>query len=111
MKKILPLGSVVRLNDMSFLIAGYRPMERKESVVMGYILIPWPWGFLNRKKIWICPVSEIEEIVAEGYQNKAGDIFLEKIDRIERKGKDTNYREFVKLINAFKENVDNREAT
>ena len=99
-RKVLPIGSVFRLGGKQFVAVGYRPVEKDGA----YILFPWPLGFLNRQSVYLCPVSEAGEALAEGYQSEAGDRFLRKMEEIEEKGKEADYGELMRFMKAVKEN-------
>lgn len=103
-RKVLPIGSVFRLGGKQFVAVGYRPVEKDGAVALAYILFPWPLGFLNRQSVYLCPVSEASEALAEGYQSEAGDRFLRKMEEIEEKGKEADYGELMRFMKAVKEN-------
>lgn len=108
-RKVLPIGSVLRLGGKQFVAVGYRPVEKDGTVALAYILFPWPLGFLNGQSVYLYPVSEAAEVLAEGYQSKDGNRFLKKMEDIDEKGKDVDYGELMRFMKAVKENLTNWE--
>ena len=69
-RQIVPTGSVVCVGDTKFLVAGYRTVETDGKNAPAYVLLPWPYGDLNRKSVFICPLSGITGLQGEGYRGE-----------------------------------------
>lgn len=68
MMKLLAIGSVIRLNEELFVIAGYQEVrvEDSERKHLYYILIRYPLGFVNPDQIYAYSVEKSFEIVFTG---------------------------------------------
>lgn len=99
---MLPLGSVIKIKERKYVIAGYRPMEKDGAVAVGYLLLPYPLGYLNKNGLFLCPAAQVEEVLFEGYQNERAGRFLESVQKLETEGKSADYGEFVGFMNAVK---------
>lgn len=107
--KILPLGSVIGIQKKKFIISGYRPIENSGNVAAGYMILPYPLGYINQNSIFICPVSSVEEVFFEGYQNERSERFLTYIEGIETEGVHADYAGFLEFLKLAREKVIGQE--
>ena len=70
MKKILPIGTVIKLKNRNAMICGYDYRNVNDKLLMHYILIPHPEGYTKASDIRIIPAAGIE-VVGMGYQTDA----------------------------------------
>lgn len=71
MKKILMIGSIVKINtsDDKFMISGYS--EATDLDEKGkYLVIHYPDGLTYNQRIILIGNEDIEEVLYEGYRNK-----------------------------------------
>lgn len=65
--KLLPLGTVLKINNHKVFIIGYTSTEKDGKSVLGYFVVPYPLGFINIDKVFFIPYREDYEVLAEGY--------------------------------------------
>lgn len=89
--KYLPIGTVVKLNDVDkfAIIAGYFPSgEAKEGYVWDYSAFPYPEGMIDNDKVLQFDKQAIEKIIVMGYQDEIQISFInvlsEKADEIKK---------------------------
>lgn len=65
--KLLPLGTIIKVNEIKVCIIGYTSVQKEEASVVGYFVVPYPLGFVNIDKVLFIPAGMDFEIIAEGY--------------------------------------------
>ena len=65
--KLLSLGTIIKVNEIKVCIIGYTSVEKEGTSVMGYLVVPYPLGFVNIDNVFFIPIHMDFEIVAEGY--------------------------------------------
>lgn len=70
MKKILPIGSVIKLKDRKAMIAGYDYCAIKEKLTLCYLLLPYPEGYTEVTDVRIIRAEGVE-VEKTGYQSDA----------------------------------------
>lgn len=71
---------------------------------MGYVVVPYPLGFVDAGSISLVPASSVQEVVAEGLASEAGDAHLEQLQELARAGEGIPYDEYeasVRLLRDF----------
>lgn len=76
MKKILPIGTVIKLKNRNAMICGYDYRNANDKLLMYYVLLPHPEGYTQASDIRVIPAAGIEA-VGMGYQSDAH-ILLER---------------------------------
>ena len=68
MKKLLPIGTIVKINDIdnNIIIIGFRGIDDRREV-FDYIGLLHPQGFVDRKKVYLFNSSMIKNIIYNGY--------------------------------------------
>lgn len=83
MKKILPIGSIVKVKQESeflIMISGYYPVT-EDGELYDYFGVLYPSGILSEQSIIMLYEKDIEEILFEGFQDDVGKMvvsFLEE---------------------------------
>lgn len=73
--KLLPIGSIIKVNGHKVCIIGYGSENKEENSVCGYFVTLYPIGFTSIDKVLFVPHYEKFEVVTEGYKTTS----LEKI--------------------------------
>ena len=87
LKDLLPVGSVVLLNDAikKIVIMGIMPikkLETGEAKMYDYVGVPYPEGFIGDQSILLFMHDQIQEVFFEGYKNDERDFLIESIQNI-----------------------------
>lgn len=108
--KLLPLGSVIKVNNHKVCIIGYGSDDKEEKSVCGYLVTVYPIGFTDIDKVLFVPHYTEFEIVAEGYKTelseKVLDTFAKGFEMLEK----VSDVELSKLDVAVKKIMANEEA-
>ena len=70
MKELLPVGSIVKLNDIlkgELMVMGYD--KEYEGEIFDYIGVLYPGGFVNEGSCFVFNQETISEVVYTGYKN------------------------------------------
>ena len=92
--ELLPIGSVVLLNDArkKILIIGLMPIKHLESgedIGYDYIGVPYPEGYIGQESAMVFNHENIAEISFEGYSNEEREKMIEVIQRLVDKTEET----------------------
>lgn len=86
-KETLPIGSVVRLSGATALamIAGYLPTgSAREGYVWDYCGFRYPIGYEEADIVYQFDASQIEEVIALGYQDTEAFAFSEHLINVRK---------------------------
>ena len=103
---LVPIGSVVLIDERRFVVMGHRMTRDGEGVAAGYVLVPYPLGFADTSSLAVVPASRVDEVVAEGFSNEAGTAHLEELDGLAHALAEIPYSEYesgVQLLREFAE--------
>ena len=108
--KLLPLGTVIRVNEHNVCIIGYGSGKNEKITASGYLVVSYPLGFTNAEKIFFIPHDYDFTIISEGYKTEASgiavDIFgigLEKLQNASEEDLEKLNDAFTKMRAAKKE--------
>ena len=68
--KLLPLGTVIRVNEHNVCIIGYGSGKNEKITASGYLVVSYPLGFTNAEKIFFIPHDYDFTIISEGYKTE-----------------------------------------
>lgn len=68
--KLLPIGSVIRIQEHKLCIIGYTSMSKEDKTCCGYYAVPYPVGYINVEKTLFIPLTTNFEVLAYGYQTE-----------------------------------------
>lgn len=77
--KLLPLGSVIRVNNHKVCIIGYGSADKEERSVCGYFVTLYPLGFTGIDKVFFVPWDTAFEVIAEGYKTVPSEKILDTL--------------------------------
>lgn len=104
MARLASIGSVVRVGDRRYVVAGHRMTRSGFDVGMGYVLVPYPLGFTDANSISLVPVDAVHQIVTEGFANKAGIAHLAQLEELAQASEGISYEDYeasVRLLHYF----------
>ncbi len=77
------------------MVCGYNPYEREDgSVGFGYVLVPYPLGFVNVDSLSLVDVEQEYPVVHEGYCNEAAEQAVQLIQSAHESGKTLTMAQF-----------------
>ena len=84
MKKYLPIGSVVLLQESKkrIMIVGVKQKQVNTDKVWDYSACLYPEGMLNPDKLFLFDAEQIERLYFVGFQDGEGLAFLDKLNRL-----------------------------
>ena len=82
MAELHSLGTVVRIGERRYVVAGHRMTRDGEHTGIGYVLVPYPLGFVESESLVLVSASQMGEVVAAGYANEAGDAYLAEFGKL-----------------------------
>lgn len=79
MEGLLPLGSVIKINNSEalFMIMGYFPSSEENDEIYEYMGVPYPLGFRPDDEIFMFDGDAIGEVLFAGYENELSKQYLE----------------------------------
>jgi len=85
MKKYLPLGSVVLLEDgeKSVMICGRKQIHIEKNEFFDYIVCPYPEGNLSTEYAYLTNHDEIREVLFTGFINDDETEFLKILNHLD----------------------------
>ena len=90
MLKLLPIGTIVRVKGarVPFMIAGYFPEDQSVSgYYYDYSAFPYPIGFSSTIEATFMNETEIEGIIAMGYQDEEQMEYVKKLESFQTEAK------------------------
>ena len=79
--KLLPLGTVIIVNNHKVCIIGYSTIEKESITSNGYLVVSYPVGFTKIEKTFFIPCDAEFEIIAEGYKTIPSEKILETLGK------------------------------
>lgn len=107
--RLLPLGTIIKVNEIKVCIIGYTSAEKDAAAVCGYFVVPYPLGFININKVFFIPQNMNFEIIAEGYKTKASEQILDTISKSFEMVEKLPYEELMKFQEAYKKIVSSQK--
>ncbi|WP_195451404.1 DUF4176 domain-containing protein [Anaeromassilibacillus sp. 1001302B_160321_C8] len=77
--KLLPLGSIIKVNNHKVCVIGYGSADKEEKSVCGYFVAVYPVGFTSIDKVLFLPHYADFEVVAEGYKTVPSEKILDTL--------------------------------
>lgn len=74
-EKLLNIGSVVDLGGKTLCVIGYTSNETKDGKKPGYVLVPYPFGFVSFEKLLFMPQDASCKVLFEGYTDETGELY------------------------------------
>lgn len=88
------VGSILAIQDDKFMVCGYRPIEQDGMVGMGYLLLPYPLGFMDIESFSLVSADADYPVVHEGFRNVDAEGFDAMLEKARAVGRETTMDEF-----------------
>ena len=89
------IGSVIDIHGGKFVICGYRPFDNAGMVGMGYLVVPYPLGFVDVDSFSVVAADTYYPVVHEGYCNKDSEDYDHLLEQVRTYGRETTTQEVV----------------
>ena len=82
MNELFPLGTIVTIKGINkpVMIIGY--LQNVNGRIYDYMGVPYPTGLVSPQSTIVFDRGVLEKLVAEGYKDEDGDVFLKAIPRL-----------------------------
>ncbi len=84
MEQILPVGSVVGVQEKKLMLLGAALKELEGALVLSYYAVPYPRGFVTVDSLGFISARAIDTVYARGYEDPVGTRYLEGITELYR---------------------------
>lgn len=78
---LLPLGTVIQIDNNKAFIIGYSSVARGETESIGYFVASYPLGFTSIEKVAFIPHNYKYSVVAEGYKTESSEKLLQVLSK------------------------------
>lgn len=99
---LLPLGSVLKINDLKVCIIGYTSVEKENASVLGYFVVSYPLGFTNIDKVFFVPYALDCIVLKEGYKTMAYEKLLKTLTEGLKFAEKISYENLLKYSEIYK---------
>ena len=82
MLQILPIGSVVKVQNYKLCLLGARMVEWEGKYVLAYSAVKHPRGFAGEDSMGLIPASAVEDVLFRGYEEQNGKKYREGLERL-----------------------------
>lgn len=82
MASLQAIGSVVTIGERRYVVAGHRLVRDGEGMGPGYVLVPYPLGFVGAESLALVAASQVGEVVHEGLATDDGTAYLEQFEAL-----------------------------
>lgn len=103
--ELLPLGTVIQVNNNKAFIIGYSSVEREQVITHGYFVASYPLGFTSVDKMVFIPHDFKFKVLAEGYKTRASEHVLKTLSKSLEMVKTVSYDDLAKFNQLYKESV------
>ena len=107
--KLLPLGSIIKVNNHNVCIIGYGSVDKDSVSTSGHFVVLYPIGFTSIDKTFFVPHNEEFELISEGYKTAPSEKVLETLSKSLEMVENVSYEELLKINKAFKKAVQKKK--
>lgn len=106
---LLPLGTVIQVDEYMAFIIGYSSVEKNHATSTGYFIVSYPLGFTSIDKVVFMPHDYKFSIVAEGYKTVASAKLLKVLSTSLDSAKHISIEDIVKLNHFLSKSVHSKK--
>lgn len=106
---VLSIGSVVAVRGRRFVVVGHRVTRDGGHAGLGYLVVPYPFGFVDGDSLSLMPATGVERVVRPGYRNELGDAYLAELDAIAERNAAIPYDDYADAVLAWRTYLDKEE--
>lgn len=78
--RILPIGSVIKTDNMKLMVAGHFSKNENKKLQYYYVAVPYPVGYVGMEKVFTISVEAEVEVLHEGFQTEGGKNYTNKLE-------------------------------
>lgn len=78
-----------------FVVVGHRLTRDGELVGAGYVLVPYPLGFVDAQSLSVVPASAVDEVAQAGFSDAQTASYLAEFSALAQASADIPYDEYV----------------
>ena len=86
---------MLSIGERRYVVVGHRMTRDGELVGPGYVVVPYPLGFVDADSLQVVPASEVGAVVGEGYVSDASDAYLSDFSALAEANSAIAYDEYV----------------
>ena len=102
--KLQPIGSVLVVGERRYVVVGHRMTRDGDHVGAGYLLVPYPLGFVDADSLQLVPASKTGAVLHAGLCNETGSAYLGAFEALATANEALSYEEYqssVRLLHDF----------
>lgn len=103
---MLPIGSVITVNDINVLIVGYTSAKKQGKAVYGYYVVPYPLGYIDVGKLLFVPRETKFALISNGYRTEDSDKLVHFLEQHFELAKRVPEQEYLAVLPKIKEAID-----
>ena len=107
MANIFAIGSVIRVENQRFVVVGHRMTRDDQLVGLGYLVVPYPLGFVEMDNLTVIPASRVDALVCAGLDNKEGQDYLAELDAVVQQSAGMGYDDYADAVLLLKGLAEN----
>ena len=81
-KSLHTVGSLVEAGGAIRMVCGYRLIDDDGKIGVGYILVPYPLGFIDEGSVTMTPANRIGQAFFEGQRSEEALAFIRPLEEI-----------------------------
>lgn len=104
MAELHAIGTVVSVDERRYVVVGHRLVPDGAGMAAGYVLVPYPLGFVDADSLSVVAVRRVDKVVAEGFETAAGDAHLASVAALAQESAGltaAEYEQGAQLLRAF----------
>ena len=99
---VLSIGSVVAVRGRRFVVVGHRVVRDGGHAGLGYLVVPYPFGFVDSDSLSLMPAAGVECVVRPGHRDDLGDTYLAELDAIAERNATIPYDDYADAVLAWR---------
>lgn len=100
------VGSVIDIKGGKFVVCGYRPFDDGGKVGMGYLLVPYPLGFMNLDSFSLVSSETDYPVVHEGFRNEDNEKYDRLLEQARTLGRETTFEEALAAVDEVRAEIE-----
>lgn len=80
--RILPIGSVIKVDNVKVMVVGHFSKEEGDKNQYYYTALPYPIGYVDKDRILTVKVEAEMEVLHEGYQTQGCEKYTEQLSKV-----------------------------
>ena len=102
---MLAVGSAVIIGSNTFIVCGYRPIEQDGHVDMGYLLVPYPLGYVNIDSLSLVTADNDYPVAHTGFRNNDAQAYDCLLEQVRDLGRNVTAEAVVAIVNEATEEL------